>query len=138
MKEGMFSVANLYHRCVGKNLMVRFLQSTQRMWWPPLTILAALFALMQFPLFSHAVGKKKLEVFSWWTSGGEAAALNALFNVYNKQYPGVEIVNAVVAGGGGSAARSVLHTRLIGGNPPDTCNEISSGNLLYRHTDGVL
>jgi len=93
---------------------------------------------MQFPLFSHAAGEKKLEVFSWWTSGGEAAALNALFTVYNKQYPGVEIVNAVVAGGGGSAARSVLHTRLTGGNPPDTCNEISSGNLLYRHTDGVL
>jgi hypothetical protein len=37
-----------------------------------------------------------------------------------KQYPGVEIVNATVAGGGGSAARPALHTRLVGGNPPDT------------------
>jgi hypothetical protein len=26
---------------------------------------------------------KKLEVFSWWTSGGEAAALDALFQRFN-------------------------------------------------------
>ena len=63
--------------------------------------LAALFALVQAPLSSQAAGEKKLEVFSWWTSGGEAAALDALFTVYKKQHPGVEIVNATVVGGGG-------------------------------------
>ena len=61
-----------------------------------------------------------MEVFSWWTSGGEAAALDALFKSYTKQAPGIEIVNATVAGGGGSAARPVLQTRLAGGDPPDT------------------
>ena len=95
-----------------------------------MTMLAALFALMQFSLFSHAAGEKKLEVFSWWTSGGEVAALNALFTVYNKQYPGVEIVNAAVAGGGGSAARSVLHTRLTGGNPPTPGKAMPVGSYL--------
>jgi len=62
----------------------------------------------------------KLEVFSWWTSGGEAAALDALFNAYSASNPDVEIVNATVAGGGGSAARAVLQTRLAGGDPADT------------------
>jgi glucose/mannose transport system substrate-binding protein len=33
--------------------------------------------------------QRKLEVFSWWTSGGEAAALDVLFQVYKKQNPGV-------------------------------------------------
>src|SRR4029077_7019542 len=46
----------------------------------------------------------KLEVFSWWTSGGEAAALEALFNTYKKQFPGIGIINATVAGGSGSGA----------------------------------
>ena len=67
-----------------------------------------------------AKGGGKLEVFSWWTSGGEVAALNSLFDAYKAKYPGVEIVNATVAGGGGSAARGVLQTRLAGGDPPDT------------------
>src|SRR5260370_38404659 len=84
----------------------------------PLMAIAALFGMVQAPLTSEAAGENKLEVFSWWTSGGEAAALNALFNVYKKQDHGVEIVNATVAGGGGSDARPVLQTGLAGSNPP--------------------
>ena len=56
----------------------------------PLMAIAALFAIGQAPLSSGAAGENKLEVFSWWTSGGEAAALDGLFNVYKKQDPGVE------------------------------------------------
>ena len=33
----------------------------------------------------------ELEVFSWWTSGGEAAALDALFTTFNAANPDVEI-----------------------------------------------
>jgi glucose/mannose transport system substrate-binding protein len=62
----------------------------------------------------------KLEIFSWWTSGGEAAGLNALFEMYKKQNPGVDIVNATVAGGAGSNAKAVLKTRMLGNDPPDS------------------
>ena len=62
----------------------------------------------------------EVEVFSWWTSGSEAAALESVFEAYRVQFPDVEVVNASIAGGGGSAARPVLQTRLVGGNPPDT------------------
>lgn len=77
----------------------------------------------------------KLEVFSWWTSGGEAAALEALFTGLKKLNPTVEIVNATVAGGGGSAARAVLQTRLAGKTPPDTWQIHSGYELLGQYVE---
>jgi len=75
----------------------------------------------------------KLEVFSWWTSGSEAAALDALFECYKKQCPGVGVINATVAGGGGSAARPVLQARLTVGNPPDTWQSHPGYELLGQY-----
>lgn len=61
----------------------------------------------------------ELEIFSWWTTGGEAAGLQALYDLYPGVCPGdVEITNATVAGGGGAQARQVLTTRMQGGDPP--------------------
>jgi glucose/mannose transport system substrate-binding protein len=63
---------------------------------------------------------KQLEIFSWWTSGSEDAALKELIAGFKKDNPGVKVVNGAVAGGGGSNAQAVLQTRLQGSNPPDT------------------
>ncbi len=63
---------------------------------------------------------KTLEIFSWWTTGGEAAGLLKLFDIYKQQNPGVEVINATVAGGAGSNAKAVLKTRMLGGDPPDS------------------
>ena len=95
---------------------------------------AAVSALLQASPTTFA-SENKLEVFSWWTSGGEAAALDALFNVYQKREPGVEIINSAVAGGGGSAARPVLQTRLAGGNPPDTWQTHPGLELLNQYVE---
>ncbi len=62
----------------------------------------------------------KLEIFSWWTNGGEADGLNAMYEVYKEKHPDVEIVNATVSGGAGTAAKTVLVTRMQGGQPPDS------------------
>jgi glucose/mannose transport system substrate-binding protein len=98
--------------------------------WLPLLL------AVQLPFAAFAAGgDKKLEVFSWWTSGGEAAALDALFEVYKKATPGVEIINATVAGGGGSAARPVLQARLAGGNPPDTWQSHPGWELLGQYVE---
>jgi glucose/mannose transport system substrate-binding protein len=94
----------------------------------------ALLLVAQIPNASFAAGKK-LEVFSWWTSGGEAAALDALFQVYKKANPGVEIINATVDGGGGSAARPVLQARLAGGNPPDSWQIHPGRQLLGQYVE---
>jgi glucose/mannose transport system substrate-binding protein len=65
-------------------------------------------------------GKNELEIFSWWTAGGEADGLAEMFKIYSKKYPSVKIVNAAVAGGAGSNAKAVLATRMQGGKPPDS------------------
>jgi glucose/mannose transport system substrate-binding protein len=62
----------------------------------------------------------EVEVFSWWTGGGEAAGLEALIAVFNAEYPGITFNNAAVAGGAGTNARAVLATRLQAGDPPDS------------------
>jgi glucose/mannose transport system substrate-binding protein len=62
----------------------------------------------------------QVEVFSWWTGGGEEAGLNAMIAIWNQKYPGIEFVNAAVAGGAGSNAKAVLATRLSAGDPPDS------------------
>jgi len=69
---------------------------------------------------SEGAGSGTLEVFSWWTSGSEAAALNVLEKAFTTADPDVTFKNAAVSGGGGSNARTVLATRLQGGNPPDS------------------
>ena len=61
-----------------------------------------------------------VEVFSWWTGGGEAAGLEAMIGVFAAAYPDIEFVNSAVAGGAGTNARAVLATRLQADDPPDS------------------
>src|SRR5688572_23948552 len=65
-----------------------------------------------------AGGGDQVEVFSWWTGGGEAAGLEAMTVVFNEMYPDIEFINAAVAGGAGTNARAVLATRLQANDPP--------------------
>ncbi|MEZ5858364.1 MAG: ABC transporter substrate-binding protein [Geminicoccaceae bacterium] len=57
-----------------------------------------------------------VEVLHWWTSGGEAAALNVLKE--NLEAEGIGWQDMPVAGGGGEQAMTVLRARVTGGNPP--------------------
>ena len=59
---------------------------------------------------------EEVEVLHWWTSGGEAAALNVLKEDLEGQ--GVTWQDMPVAGGGGSEAMTVLRARVTSGNPP--------------------
>jgi glucose/mannose transport system substrate-binding protein len=59
---------------------------------------------------------KSVEVLHWWTSGGEAAALNVLKQNLEKQ--GVKWNDMPVAGGGGEQAMTALRARVTAGNPP--------------------
>ncbi|WP_052432633.1 ABC transporter substrate-binding protein [Streptacidiphilus carbonis] len=61
-----------------------------------------------------------LEVFSWWTAGGEKDALAALVAVFTQNNPHVAFVNRAVTGGAGANAQAVLAKRLAAKNPPDT------------------
>jgi glucose/mannose transport system substrate-binding protein len=59
---------------------------------------------------------EQVEVIHWWTSGGEAAALQVLRENLEKE--GVTWKDAAIAGGGGDQARTVLQARMAAGNPP--------------------
>ncbi len=64
---------------------------------------------------SLAAEPVKLEVTHWWTSGGEAAAVGALAEVFASKSEN-EWVDGAIAGGG-STARPVMISRITGGDP---------------------
>ena len=57
-----------------------------------------------------------VEVLHWWTSGGEAAALDVLKKKLESQ--GITWMDMPVAGGGGEAAMTALRARVTAGDPP--------------------
>jgi ABC-type xylose transport system substrate-binding protein/ABC-type glycerol-3-phosphate transport system substrate-binding protein len=78
----------------------------------------------------------EVEVFSWWTGGGEAAGLEAMIEVFSEDYPNVEFINAAVAGGAGTNARAVLATRLQSGDPPDSWQGHAGQELIGTYVAG--
>ena len=85
-----------------------------------LSLLLSVLLVLSLGTLAFSQEKGVIEIFSWWTAGGEAEGLQALFDLYNRLYPDVEIINATVAGGAGAHAKAVLKTRMLGGDPPDT------------------
>ena len=67
-------------------------------------------------LAAGAAHAEDVEVLHWWTSGGEAAALNVLKDNLGGQGIGWE--DMPVAGGGGTEAMTVLRARVTAGDPP--------------------
>jgi glucose/mannose transport system substrate-binding protein len=85
-----------------------------------------------------ATASGKIEVFSWWTSGSEDAALQAIISAAVKANSGLEVVNAAVAGGAGTNAKQVLATRLAGGDVPEIWQTHPGGELGQYVDQGVL
>jgi len=91
-----------------------------KIWIPEETWAKAFLAVWDPNRVEDLFGGGKLVVGSWWTTGGEAEGLEALFSIYRSKYPDVQIVNATVAGGAGFVFKAVVKPRIIAGNPPDT------------------
>ncbi|OOY23006.1 sugar ABC transporter substrate-binding protein [Thioclava sediminum] len=67
-------------------------------------------------LVAGSAQAEDVEVLHWWTSGGEAAALNVLKDDLQKE--GIGWKDMPVAGGGGQSAMTVLRARVTSGDPP--------------------
>lgn len=76
-----------------------------------------------------------LEIYHWWTSGSEKAAMDALINVYMQAYPDVTVLESPVAGGGGLAMREVIHTLMLAGEAPDSFQSYPFGLVPYWEAD---
>ncbi|HKQ95058.1 MAG TPA: ABC transporter substrate-binding protein [Aestuariivirgaceae bacterium] len=77
----------------------------------------------------------EVEVLHWWTSGGEAAALDVLKK--NLEAQGVTWQDMPVAGGGGEQAMTVLRARVTAGNPP-TAVQMLGFDILDWAKQGAL
>ena len=80
----------------------------------------------------------QLEAFTWWVAGSEKVGLDALVGVFADQHPGIEFINASVAGGAGSNAKAALASRLDAGNPPDTFQAHAGAELTDYIEAGQL
>ena len=76
-----------------------------------------------------------VEVLHWWTSGGEAAALNVLKEDLEGQ--GIGWQDMPVAGGGGEQAMTVLRARVTAGNAP-TAVQMLGFDILDWAGQGAL
>ena len=83
----------------------------------------------------NAAAQEKVEVLHWWTSGGEAAALNVLKK--NLEAEGITWEDMPVAGGGGEQAMTVLRARVTAGNPP-TAVQLLGFDVTDWAKQGVL
>lgn len=73
-------------------------------------------AALSFAAPAQAADVKEVQMLHWWTSGGEAAALNVLKGDLAKQ--GFAWKDVPVAGGGGQGAMTALKAMVAAGNPP--------------------
>lgn len=76
-----------------------------------------------------------VEVLHWWTSGGEAAALNVLKGDLESQ--GIGWQDMPVAGGGGTEAMTVLRARVTSGDAP-TAVQALGFDILDWGAQGAL
>ncbi|MER8507366.1 ABC transporter substrate-binding protein [Mesorhizobium sp. M0622] len=78
---------------------------------------------------AHAEDVKEVQMLHWWTSGGEAAALNVLKQDLAKE--GFAWKDVPVAGGGGDPAMVALKAMVAAGNPPTASQMLGYTALDY-------
>ena len=84
---------------------------------------------------ASAADNKEVQMLHWWTSGGEAAALNVIKQHLAKE--GYTWKDVPVAGGGGGAAMTTLKAMVAAGNPP-TASQILGYYAMDYAEDGKL
>ncbi len=100
-----------------------------------ITKIAASVALVMSLGAVSAAQAADVEVLHWWTSGGEAAALDVLKQDLETQ--GVGWQDMPVAGGGGEAAMTTLRARVTAGNAP-TAVQMLGFDITDWANEGVL
>jgi len=84
---------------------------------------------------AHAADVKEVQMLHWWTSGGEAAALNVLKGDLAKE--GFAWKDVPVAGGGGDAAMTALKAMVAAGTYP-TASQMLGYTVLDYAAAGVM
>jgi len=75
-----------------------------------------------------------LEIYHWWTSGGEKAAIDALVEVFKRRYPDVGVIQSPVAGGAGYVMKAVMKSMVAAGEAPDAF-QVHAGYEMKPYVD---
>jgi glucose/mannose transport system substrate-binding protein len=62
----------------------------------------------------------KLDVYHWWTAGGEREAIDSAIEVFERRYPNLEVVSNAVPGGAGGAMVMKVQVLVVTGNSPES------------------
>ncbi|MBY5707690.1 carbohydrate ABC transporter substrate-binding protein [Rhizobium leguminosarum] len=92
-------------------------------------------ALAGASVSARAADVKEVQMLHWWTSGGEAAALNVLKEDLSKE--GFAWKDVPVAGGGGDAAMTALKAMVAAGTYP-TASQMLGYTVLDYAQAGVM
>ncbi|MBY5639370.1 carbohydrate ABC transporter substrate-binding protein, partial [Rhizobium leguminosarum] len=92
-------------------------------------------ALAGASVSAQAADVKEVQMLHWWTSGGEAAALNVLKQDLSKE--GFAWKDVPVAGGGGDAAMTALKAMVAAGTYP-TASQMLGYTVLDYAQAGVM
>ncbi|MGD0027673.1 MAG: extracellular solute-binding protein [Candidatus Bathyarchaeia archaeon] len=85
--------------------------------------------------FTRPTQANDLEIYTWWTSGGELSALNALIGVYKNAYPNVTVIPTAVAGGAGTAFKLLIKPLVLAGEAPDAF-QVHAGYEMEPYVSG--
>jgi glucose/mannose transport system substrate-binding protein len=75
-----------------------------------------------------------VEIYSWWVSGAEQSALNAVLRDFATKNPNTSVTNA--AAQNALTAQHELQNRIVEGNPPDTF-QVNGGAELRQYVEGA-
>lgn len=87
---------------------------------------------------SSSSGETKLLIQSWWTSGGDKKAFDALLEAFDEKYDEYSYTRNPVAGGAGQNLHTVIKNKVLNGNPPSTWQDWPGANLKPYTDAGVL
>jgi glucose/mannose transport system substrate-binding protein len=103
-----------------------------------LPAIAALLAGCSSGSSSSSSASDKVEVMSWWVSPSEKAALQTLVSAFEKQHPGVTLVDSSVTGGAGANEQVALSSRLLNNDPPDLWQTFPGKSLAAWKSAGDI
>lgn len=75
--------------------------------------------IMYFVMVPTPEETDELEIYHWWTSGGEAAAVGALVDVFEGLYPDTTVTQRAISGGSGITMIPIITALILAGEAPD-------------------
>lgn len=78
-----------------------------------------------------------LNVYHWWTAGGEKEAIEAALQIFRNRYPRVQVLSNAIPGGAGGAMVMKVKILMVTGNAPETF-QAHPGFEIQPYTDSNL